>query len=543
MPTTPNMGMTLPTVGVTVDPTWASNLNDALTNKVDAHDHTTGLGVRVPTAGLNINADLSFQSNDATNLRSVALNNNVSTLPSGDIRALYASSGNLYYNNNSGVPVRITNGSSLDTGSLALNVWQLTELAGNLTILNSDSFVVINTDTSSARTINLPDASSVTAGRYYIIKDKTGDAVTNAITVTPAGSDTIDETASSTTVGTPYGTLTLISDGVSNWLTNASLGGTVRLGGDLLGTGSTAASPRVGSLTGIAGLVTMANNTALNSRNSTNSSNVNLIKIDGSNVVQVGDTSFATTLQGTSLTLSAATTSLSATANTTASVQAGTNLTLTALTGTANLVASSGGINIDADDNIVMDSATGTVQVTAQSNIVVSSNSGQLGLSAGTEVVITSGSDHVHIVGGTDVDIVGSDDVSITANNGTVTATSFSSMALTAGTSLTLAGQLHLPTKAVTGASYNVDTTTKDVILFCDSTSNAISINLPAASNGRILFIQDVAGTAATNNITLVPSGSDEIQGLTSNYVMDADYQGITLAAYSGGSWFIIGTS
>jgi hypothetical protein len=50
------MTISLPTVGVTAGPTYASLVNAAF-ETVDAHDHTTGKGVQVPTAGININAN------------------------------------------------------------------------------------------------------------------------------------------------------------------------------------------------------------------------------------------------------------------------------------------------------------------------------------------------------------------------------------------------------------------------------------------------------------------------------------------------------
>jgi hypothetical protein len=542
MPVTTNMNMTLPTVGVTVDPTWASNLNDALTNKLDLHDHTTGLGVRVPSAGLNINADLSFQSNDATNLRSVALNNNVSTLPSGDVRALYASGGNLYYNNNSGTAIQLTTGSSLNTGALALNVWALTELAGNLTILAGDSFIVINTDTTSARTITLPAASSVTAGRYYIIKDKTGDAATNNITITPAGSDTIDETASSTTISQAYSSLTLISDGVSNWLTNAAVGGFVKLGGDLLGTGSTVLSPRVGTLTGIAGLVTMANNTAINTRNLANDTNVNVAKMNASNVIALADSAFASTWSGTALTLTAGSTSITATSNTSTSITATTSATLQAGSGNAVLGSTSADVNITAGDDVNV-TATDDFVVTC-ADTAVTASTGAIALTATAGSIAVSAGNDVTVTATDDVAVTAGDDFTLTATAGDIAMTAGATVSISATTSLTLAGQLFLPTKAVTSATYTVDTTTKDVVIFCDSTSTAINITLPTCTIGRTLIIQDVGGNAGTNNITLTrASGGDQIQGLTANYVMDANYQGVTLVAYSGGSWFIVGTS
>ena len=58
---TPLMGLDLPTPTVTLGPAWATQLNAAL-EVVDAHDHSTGKGTKVPTGGLNINADLDFNT-------------------------------------------------------------------------------------------------------------------------------------------------------------------------------------------------------------------------------------------------------------------------------------------------------------------------------------------------------------------------------------------------------------------------------------------------------------------------------------------------
>jgi hypothetical protein len=72
MPTTPNMNLDLPTVSTTLGPAWATQLNEAIGvdgTGIDAHDHTSGKGVRIPPAGLDISGDLTFGDNAATNLR------------------------------------------------------------------------------------------------------------------------------------------------------------------------------------------------------------------------------------------------------------------------------------------------------------------------------------------------------------------------------------------------------------------------------------------------------------------------------------------
>ena len=117
MPTT-NMGMTLPSVSVTVGPTYATQINTAL-DVIDDHDHSSGNGVLITPAGLNINADLNFNSNDPYNLRSARFDTQSAALAVGtDIRCVYVVNGDLYYNNSSGTAVQITSGSGLNASSI-----------------------------------------------------------------------------------------------------------------------------------------------------------------------------------------------------------------------------------------------------------------------------------------------------------------------------------------------------------------------------------------------------------------------------------------
>jgi hypothetical protein len=100
--------------------TWDTILT-ALFLLIDAHDHSTGKGVTVKSAGISINADLSiasggvfyalkdvktldFQPSTAASMTSYASNLFVNS----------SDSNNLYFRTQSGTNVRITNGTSLD---------------------------------------------------------------------------------------------------------------------------------------------------------------------------------------------------------------------------------------------------------------------------------------------------------------------------------------------------------------------------------------------------------------------------------------------
>lgn len=115
--TTPYMGLILPVVGVTAGPEWANEQNTAY-NSIDSHNHTPGQGVPIPSAGLSINADVPFNTNNATLLRSTRYINGAVLSGVADLTCVYASGGNLYYNNAIGQQVQITAGAGLNAASI-----------------------------------------------------------------------------------------------------------------------------------------------------------------------------------------------------------------------------------------------------------------------------------------------------------------------------------------------------------------------------------------------------------------------------------------
>lgn len=210
------MSLELPTPTITLSPTWATELNAAI-EVIDAHDHTSGKGIKIPTSGLNINGNLDFNTYKISNLKQTQYLNNASTLTGSDnAGSIYMRSGNLYFTNSSGVAVQITSGGAIASVPGAAQLFEPTDLAGDLIILNTDTFVFIRVNTSSARSITLPLCSSVSSGRIYIIKDVTGTAYTNNITVNRAGSDLID-TATSLVINSDFGSAMIIGDGTSTW--------------------------------------------------------------------------------------------------------------------------------------------------------------------------------------------------------------------------------------------------------------------------------------------------------------------------------------
>ena len=64
---------------------------------------------------------------------------------------------------------------------------------------------------------------------------------------------------------------------------------------------------------------------------------------------------------------------------------------------------------------------------------------------------------------------------------------------------------------------------------FVDTTSGAISVNLPAGTAGAVVAFKDYLGTFDTNALTLVQNGSDKIGGSTVNATLDTEGIAVTL--------------
>ena len=102
-----------PAVGVTVGPTWATDLNTSI-DAVDDHDHSTNKGIRITPAAINVNADVEFNDNSATELKNLIFSTVTAATTSYSV---YQASGNLYWRNGAGTAVQITTGSTVNAGA------------------------------------------------------------------------------------------------------------------------------------------------------------------------------------------------------------------------------------------------------------------------------------------------------------------------------------------------------------------------------------------------------------------------------------------
>ena len=169
------------TINVDTGLAWESNLNASLT-VIDGHNHLPGSGIQIPSGGININADLSWNGFNLTQLRSLRMNSQATTLTTAlDLGCIYQVLGNLYYNNSGGTPVQITSGSSivgtagsitgLPSGTASAGysagtfVWQsATNTAANL----DAGSIILRTGTTSSLGLTLSPPSSTTTNNTTI---------------------------------------------------------------------------------------------------------------------------------------------------------------------------------------------------------------------------------------------------------------------------------------------------------------------------------------------------------------------------------------
>lgn len=81
----------------------------------------------------------------------------------------------------------------------------------------------------------------------------------------------------------------------------------------------------------------------------------------------------------------------------------------------------------------------------------------------------------------------------------------------------------------VSSSPYSVVST--DEILFVNSASTAITIQLPNPASSRQIYIKDVGANATTNHITLKQFASEKIENSTSNYLIYANLKGLYLVS------------
>jgi hypothetical protein len=218
MPTYYNMGLSWPTPSVTIGPAWATMATVAI-GIIDEHDHTSGRGVQIPTSGLSLDADLTFNGYNAEELRSVRFDNHDDEPAlAADVNTIFAWDNNLYWRTVTGTSVQITNGGVLSSVPTSNNYTQQA-ISANTLITAATSWQHALVDTTTPITLTLGAAVGFGVGQYFIISDVTGNAASSPITVTAyGGTDTINGSTASATVFGPYAQHMLVRISSTGWL-------------------------------------------------------------------------------------------------------------------------------------------------------------------------------------------------------------------------------------------------------------------------------------------------------------------------------------
>jgi hypothetical protein len=126
--------------------------------------------------------------------------------------AINTADANFFTLSSSGVVKMVANSTVLaDTTYLSYAPYEVT--ASSYTLTATNYYVGVNY--AGATALALPAGSGLTTNRVFIIKDESGAANTNNITITPNGTNTIDGQAS-VTIAINYGSLSLLWQG-SRW--------------------------------------------------------------------------------------------------------------------------------------------------------------------------------------------------------------------------------------------------------------------------------------------------------------------------------------
>lgn len=343
-------------------------------------------------------------------------------------------------------------------------------------------------------------------------------------------------------------TVTVFDPGISNpfnWMnyvvSNNTFDGTVGLSSTYLTTGSLARKIEVTDSAVYLGDILSASSSslifgkaALTSFGLTNASGTFLNAT--SSAITLGNSSIGAVTLNTSYgnILSNSTTSITlGNSSTTSLALGGSSVSSLTLTG-------SSGTLLNGTSNSYTLGNSGTTTVNIRNSV------GSLVSAATSSIIIGNSSVSVLNLNSSDGYIFSSSTGSITlgtssTTNFTAGGSSVTSLTLNAGAGqISLTGGQIINIKEISG-TYTVGAT--DYVLIVDTSSSTATINLPAIVNGRTLIIKD-KGNAATNNITLVRNGgTGQIEGVSSSYIMDADFQEITLVATTStspnGWWFV----
>ena len=74
---------------------------------------------------------------------------------------------------------------------------------------------------------------------------------------------------------------------------------------------------------------------------------------------------------------------------------------------------------------------------------------------------------------------------------------------------------------------------------FIDCNGGVVQLTLPTPASGTYVVVKDETGSSNTNNITIARNGSESIEGVAANYVVDSDFAYMTFLS-DGTDWVIV---
>jgi trimeric autotransporter adhesin len=252
-----------------------------------------------------------------------------------------------------------------------------------------------------------------------------------------------------------------------------------------------------------------------------------------------------------------------------AAAQSGDNLSVLSGRGYGTsqfAVASTGAINIIAGETFTNTSNATYLQfnVTNTGSVTLSeamrvSPAGNLLIGtttdSGTQKLQVNGNSNVGTVtagvwNGTNIAIAnGGTNLSTTPANGQTligNGTGYTLSTITAGNGITVTNASGSITVATTTPyNYTVvaissNTSAASGTTYLANTSGAgFTVTMPAPSSGAYVLIKDVGGVFQTNNLTIAPHASEQIEGLAASYLAQTNYGSYTLVSDGTNWWFI----
>lgn len=101
------------------------------------------------------------------------------------------------------------------------------------------------------------------------------------------------------------------------------------------------------------------------------------------------------------------------------------------------------------------------------------------------------------------------------------------------------AGGLGAGGVVIKSANYAITLSDVNKVIAVDSSGGAITITLPTPTAGFLITIKDAYGDSLLNNITVERNGSETIDGVSSDYVIDTNFENRSFIS-DGTNWFVL---